>query len=112
MKKQTKISRLTEFLQDNPTLSNEEISKELGLDLKVVSVYLLRLRKRGVIEEVFKDGQRYLIVNQVMGENAVDFKRDAMEMMVTSYLEDFESAELYTERVEIGKMILRILEKL
>nr|DAL69724.1 MAG TPA: hypothetical protein [Caudoviricetes sp.] len=40
------------------------------------------------------------------------FKRGVYEMMVDRYLEDFMAAELFQERVEIGKMVVRILEKL
>ena len=39
-------------------------------------------------------------------------KQEVYEMMLEKYLEDFEQVETFMERVEIGKMIIRLLERI
>ncbi|MDO5027560.1 MAG: winged helix-turn-helix domain-containing protein [Tissierellia bacterium] len=106
--KDTLINRVFEFISENPKATNEEIAAALNTSSKVVSTYIRRLENKSRIFLIeSKDGREIKTL-----EIPKDFKRSAYEMMVEKYLEDFESAEFYTERIEIGKLILRLLERL
>lgn len=106
--KESLINKLADYFAENPTATNTEAASDLDTSEGVIKTYIGRLKRRGKIIAQEKDGKRYISVIEVQK----DFKREVYEMMVEKYLEDFESAEFYTERIEIGKLILRLMEKL
>lgn len=106
--KETLISKVVDYLAENPTATNSEIATDLGASEGVIKTYIGRLNRQSKINTLEKDGKRFIQVLEV----PKDFKREVYEMMVEKYLEDFENAEFYTERIEIGKLILRLMEKL
>lgn len=106
--RQTKISKLYEVLEADPTTSYEDLATAIDSSVKVVRVYIKRLEEQGKIK-IDDSGNIECLVRTIANEN---YKRDIYEIMVESYLDDFEKAEFYSERVEIGKLILRLLEKL
>lgn len=104
----TKFNTVFELLQENPTMDRAELAEKAGVSRDTVDMYFKRFKDRGMIK-VSNNGQ---ITFFETTDQSKDFKRDVYEMMVDKYLEDFEKAEFYTERVEVGKLILRILEKM
>ena len=111
MESKPMIQRLKDYLREHPFATDQEIEEGIGIDPDIRRVYMSRLnRQQKIYVDDTEDGKRRILVLEAPeGDN---FKREALQMMVDRYLEDFEAAQLYTERVEIGKMILRILEKL
>lgn len=111
MEQKPMIHRLRDYLRDNPEASDDEIEHAIGIDPDIRRAYLSRLNRQHRIFITYDDaGKRKILVPADAGQDS--FKKEALQMMVDKYLEDFEVAQLYTERVEIGKMILRILEKI
>lgn len=102
------INKVHEFIRDHPTANNTQIAKETGIPERSVKVYIHRLRKRGQITIDGAGDNRRVITHSDPGS----FKKDVYYMMVETYLEDFKEAELFRERVEIGKMIARLMENL
>lgn len=108
----TMLNRLVEYVDTHPTATDIEIAGHLNTSKKQVQEYIRRLRNREVLKTVEVDGQRQILVLELPEVKPAEFKRGVYEMMVDRYLEDFKAAELFQERVEIGKMVVRILEKL
>lgn len=107
--RETLISKVIDYLAENPTATNAEIASDLGAGENVIKTYIGRLNRQSKITTgIGPDGKRHIRVLEV----PKDFKREVYEMMVEKYLEDFDNAEFYTERIEIGKLILRLMEKL
>lgn len=111
MEKLKKIDVLREILKEFEDLTNDEIvEKSKGvLDSATVKTYLHRMKRRNEIEETQIDGKRHIKLNYT---KRTSYKSDVLQTMLDIYLEDFENAELFSERAEIGKLILRILEKI
>lgn len=112
----SRTAKMVDYLKDHPTATNAELSDVSGLAENSVRGMLKRLRDRGNLVETEspdpETGESVRHIEVMELTRGPSFKREVMEMMVSKYLEDFESAELYTERIEIGKLILRILEKI
>lgn len=105
--KRSKFKEFYELFLSNPDLDRWELAERVGVSRDTVDVYMKRYRDRGMIEEK-DDGEVIFHVK----EDSNSFKRDVYEMMVDEYIRDFKKAEFYTERVEIGKIILRLMERL
>ena len=108
----TLIGRLIEYVDNNPFADNEEIASAINTDVKTVKVYLKRLTNRETVKITEEDGQRVIKVLELPEMKPVEFKRGVYEMMANKYLEDFKRADQFQDRIEIGKMIIRILEKM
>lgn len=108
----TKVSGILEMLRENPKASNEEIGEYISASDSVVRTMLSRLKRKGLVEDIGANGIREFRVMQTQTEERYDYKKEMLTNMCDAYYEDFINAELYSERVEIGKMICRILEKL
>lgn len=106
--RKTKFRTVFELLRENPSIGRLDLAEKAGVSRDTVDVYFKRFKDRGMIE-VADNGEIKFLTNT---DQSRDFKRDIYETMVDKYLEDFEKAEFYTERVEVGKLILRILEKM
>lgn len=106
--KGTLISKVLEYVSEKPEASSAEIAEALGSNKKVVDIYLTRLEKQERILISYLGNVRRIKVLEAPKE----FKRSVYEMMVEKYLEDFEASKLYVERLEIGKLILRLLERM
>ena len=106
-----KIQELLSYLLENPRATNSEIEKNTSLSNGLIRKYILRLNSQGRIDVSIIEGIRTIDVYSI-DEERPDFKRCIYKMMVDKYIEDFEEAEFFQDRVEIGKMITRLLEKL
>ncbi|WP_455257213.1 winged helix-turn-helix transcriptional regulator [Peptoniphilus asaccharolyticus] len=108
----TMLEKLIEYVDNNPFATNDELANELNTSNQLIRTYLNRLKNREVLKIQEIDGKREIAVLELPEIKPVEFKRGVFEMMVDCYLRDFKDAELFQDRVEIGKMIVRILEKL
>lgn len=100
------------YLRDHPTATNDEIAGAMKTGNADVRTTISRFKRRGWIEVAQgEDGKRTIVVVR-NPDNVYDFKKSMLQEMCDTYFDDFLKAELYTERVEIGKMICRILDKL
>ena len=106
--RKTKFNTVFELLQENPTMDRAELAEKAGVSRDTVDVYFKRFKDRGMIQ-ITNDGNITFLANT---SQTRDYKRDIYEFMLDKYIEDFEKAEFYTERVEVRKLILRLLEKL
>lgn len=106
----TKMQMLLAYIHEHPTATNTELSEGLGMSEEIVRTYIHRAKRQGRITPEYQDGARKITVK--LEDALPGFRRETLMMMVESYLEDFDATTLYSERIEIGKMILRILERL
>ncbi len=109
--RQGNIPKIIEAIRNNPKATNKELSEMTGIGESSIRPCLHRMKSRGLIEDVGVNQREFAILRE-LDDTRSTYKRDIFEMMVDKYLEDFEAAEMFGERVEIGKMIIRLLEKL
>ena len=119
----TLIDKVFEYIREHPTDTPSQIGQELGVGRNVVSAYLCKLKNGGYITEKYTDGvkehiilknRKYLIDSQELDIilEQTNYKKEIYQKMLDVYLKDFESAIGFNDRVEIGKLILRLLEKI
>ncbi len=104
----TKVKQVLEYIRQNPIATNKEIANNLKIEEGTVKVSIHRLKKSGCIKK--DEYGEYLILKEVDQLGAS--KREIYTTMIDVYLEDFIDTNSYNQRVEIGKMILKILEML
>lgn len=108
----TILERLVQYVDKNPGASDIEIADAINTNKKTVQEYLRRLTNREVIRIVNDaEGNRQILVLELPEITPADFKKDIYEIMIARYLEDFKNADSFQDRVEIGKMVVRILDK-
>ena len=116
----TLIDKVFEYIREHPTDTPTEIGKALDIQRGHASTYIERLVEKGNIKIDYVDGKKtYVFLKErdsaikslAIAEQA-HFKRDIYQKMLNTYIEDFEGATGFNERVEIGKLILRLLEKI
>lgn len=109
----TKQDKLLTYLTEHPDAANSELSAALETDDTCIRTMLHRAKNRGWIEVANDgdEGKRRIIVLREP-KKTYDYKKAILQDMCEAYYDDFMKAELYSERVEIGKMICRILEKI
>lgn len=106
----TKMQVLLAYLHENPKATNKEICEALDMAEGTVRTYIYRAERQGrITSETTEDGREIVVK---LEEARPGFKQETLMMMAEAYLDDFAAAVSYSERLEIGKMILRILEKL
>lgn len=104
-------NEVSEIVLAKPDVSAKEIATELNIEEGYARKIIWRMINRGWMERGTDNGKSVLKVIRIP-EKVYDFKKEMLKDMCDAYYEDFMKAELYTERVEIGKMICRILDKL
>ena len=108
----TLLDKLVEYVDNNPFVDDEELANALNSTKKVVRIYLKRLENREVLKIDEVDGKRVIKVLEIPEIKPQEFKRGVYEMMIDRYLEDFKETESYQERIKIGNIIVKILERL
>ena len=103
---------MMDYLREHPEASNKEIAEVFGADDTTVRTLICRHKGKGELEDTGENGVRHLIVHKEPEKQKYDYKKSMLMDMCDTYYLDFQKAELYSERVEIGKMICRILEKI
>lgn len=113
----TKCEEIRSLLRQYPDMTDQELTEQVGCDIKFVRDMLYRMAKRGDIEITKtknEDGTKSRSIQVLIEPKTakMDYKKKIMMEMCEVYVDDFFNAELFTERVEIGKVILRILERM
>ena len=107
------IRGMMEYFQDHPEATNGEVAAALDGDADMVRHLLSKYKARGEFEVTqTPEGKRRVTVLRDLSKKTYDFKKCMLMDMCETYYADFLKAELYSERVEIGKIICRILEKI
>lgn len=108
----TKIQKLLHFLKDNPKATNEEIRLGTDLDDGTIKTYIHRLKEQGriIVDGISGEG-REVTVLETLNERKPAFKRDVYENMAETLLDDFQNAATYLERIEIGRLLFKVLDK-
>ena len=113
----TEINAVLEYLQDNPKAMNKEIADNLKIDYDNVKANISKLKARGYIEVQGQEITRTVTVLKEMPirekpTSKHSYKKEIIETMIDKYMEDFEDCGTLNDRIEVGKVILRLLEKL
>lgn len=108
----TKVNEILAYLRENPKAMNKEISDDLKMDSDNVKATIWKLKNSGAIEIQGQGVTRTITVLKELPVSKHSYKKEIIETMIDKYMEDFESCELLNERIEVGKVILKLLEKL
>ena len=108
----TEINVILEYLRDNPKAMNPEIADNLKIDVNNVKANIGKLKARGYIEVQGQGITRTITVLKEMPASKHSYKKEIIETMIGKYMEDFEDCGTLNDRIEVGKVILRLLEKL
>ena len=69
-------------------------------------------KARGYIEVQGQGITRIITVLKELPVSKHSYKKEIIETMIGKYMEDFEDCGTLNDRIEVGKVILRLLEKL
>ncbi len=108
----TEINAILEYLRDNPKATNPEIADNLKIDVNNVKANIGKLKARGYIEVQGQGVTRTITVLKEMPVSKHSYKKGIIETMIDKYMEDFEDCGTLNDRIEVGKIILKLLEKL
>lgn len=104
----TKIEEVLEYVRSNTFATNKEISEDLKINDGVVRVYLNRLKDKGYLEKV---GSEYKVLKE-MPVSKSNYKQEIIKEMLESYMDDFRELKVINEKVRIGELIIRLVDKL
>lgn len=104
----TKIEEVLEYVRSNTFATNKEISEDLKINDGVVRVYLNRLKDKGYLEKI---GTEYKVLKE-MPVNKSSYKQEIIKEMLESYMDDFRELKVINEKVRIGELIIRLVDKL
>ena len=96
----TKIEEVLEYVRSNTHATNKEIS--------VVRVYINRLKDKGYIEKV---GSEYKVLKE-MPVNKSCYKQEIIKEMLEVYMDDFREIKVINEKIRVGELIIRLVDKL
>ena len=106
------IEKVLEFLRDNPAAKNPEIGKALGIDTDIVKAYINKLKGRGNIEVKGQGVTRTITVLKELPVSKHSYKKEVLNELLEIYLEDTRNSGSVPEKIELGKLIIKIIEKL
>lgn len=111
----SKLAEVFKYIKENPTATNGEILENIEIGNQCLRNYLSRLKKKGyiskaggtysILEEFPEDIREYIRVSKS------EFKTDIVLEMIDSYLDDFRESQNLTEKVRLGELIIRLLDK-
>ena len=104
----TKLEEVLEYVRSNTFATNKEISDDLNISEGVVRTYLNRLKNKGYLEKI---GKEYKVLKE-MPINKSSFKQEIIKEMLESYMDDFRELKVINEKVRIGELIIRLVDKL
>lgn len=115
------IKEYLKLIVKNPKITNAEAAELLGTTTRMASIYRCRLRQKGYI--YYTDSSAAIQVLKTLpateeidetvsrAEVAV-YRADTIQLMIEKFMDDFENAERYKDRIEIGREIRLLLEML
>ena len=98
--------KMFEYLRENPKASYKELEENAGIPYGVAKTYMHRAKQKGELKE---DGG-YEVIKEPPVEKS-SYKKEVITEMIDIYMEDFRAVSP-SERVDIGKRITMLLEKL
>lgn len=107
-KAETKISRVLEFLRENPTAKYKEIAEELGINYDTVKksiTYLITQRKLIKTD----DGLEVLTEKPIANSS---YKREHLKTLADGLMNEFEIATTLDDKLRIADVVLRIMIRL
>ena len=104
----TKLEEVLEYVRSNTFATNKEISDDLNISDGVVRTYLNRLKNKGYLEKI---GAEYKVLKE-MPVNKSNYKQEIIKEMLEVYMDDFRELKVINEKVRIGELIIRLVDKL
>lgn len=104
----SKIEEVLEYVRSNTFTTNKEISDDLNISEGVVRTYLNRLKNKGYLEKIDTE---YKVLKE-MPVNKSNYKQEIIKEMLESYMDDFRELKVINEKVRIGELIIRLVDKL
>ena len=104
----TKIEEVLEYLRCNTYATNKEISDDLNISGGVVRTYINRLKNKGYLE---KTGTEYRVLKE-MPVNKSSYKQEIIKEMLEVYMDDFRELKVMNEKIRVGELIIRLVDKL
>lgn len=104
----SKIEEVLEYIRSNTFATNKEISDDLNISEGVVRTYLNRLKNKGYLEKI---GTEYKVLKE-MPVSKSNYKQEIIKEMLESYMDDFRELKVINEKVRIGELIIRLVDKL
>ena len=104
----SKIEEVLEYIRSNTHAANKEISEDLNISEGVVRTYLNRLKNKGYLEKI---GKEYKVLKE-MPVNKSNYKQEIIKEMLEVYMDDFRELKVINEKVRIGELIIRLVDKL
>ena len=104
----TKLEEVLEYVRSNTFATNKEISEDLNISEGVVRTYLNRLKNKGYLEKIDKE---YKVLKE-MPVNKSNYKQEIIKEMLEVYMDDFRELKVINEKVRIGELIIRLVDKL
>ena len=104
----SKIEEVLEYIRRNTYATSKEIAEDLKMGDGVVKTYLNRLKNKGYLEKI---GAEYKVLKE-MPVNKSSYKQEIIKEMLESYMDDFRELKVINEKVRIGELIIRLVDKL
>ena len=108
----TNYEKILEYLREHPNATNKDISEQTGISIDTVKVGISRLKDKGYLDVSGTGINREITVLKELPVHKNDYKKETIRFLIDSYKEDFEKSDNVTDRIELGKLILKLLEKL
>ena len=104
----TKIEEVLEYVRSNTFATNNEISDDLNIREGGGKTYLNRLKNKGYLEKI---GKEYKVLKE-MPVNKSNYKQEIIKEMLESYMDDFRELKVMNEKIRVGELIIRLVDKL
>ena len=104
----TKLEEVLEYVRSNASATNKEISDDLNINDGVVRTYLNRLKNKGYLEKI---GTEYKVLKD-LPVNKSSYKQEIIKEMLEVYMDDFREIKVINEKIRVGELIIRLVDKL
>lgn len=94
--------------RENPKASYKELEENAGIPYGIAKTYMHRAKQKGELKEL-QDGSIEVVKEPPIEKSS--YKKEIITEMIDIYMEDFRAVSP-SERVDIGKRITMLLEKL
>ena len=106
------MENLYNLYVENPKTSNMEACEILGVDNGTIRTSKYRLKQSGYIESVSEDEVVILKPYKTTKATYNQGKSEVITEMIDVYLEDFREQTTFVDRLQVGREIRLLLEKL
>ncbi len=99
--------KLFEYLRENPNADYRALERNTDIPYGIAKTYICRAKQKG---ELKKTENGWEVIKEAPVEKS-SYKKEVITEMIDIFMQDFREASP-TERVDIGKRITMLLEKL